>query len=277
MMLTLMLTSKGVAGVPRAALVILTATLSSFGLPLEGAAILLGIDQLLDMGRTAVNVMGNCIATVVVARWEGAVRQTSSGRRIPARRTRGRTRRVVVAGAAGQLGQAIVGRLSGGVRGRRAHSPISICASHEPLSARRSGSAPDAIVNCAAYNAVDQAEDDVSTALDGNAFGVQARSRGGATSRRDPRALQHRLRLRRRSQAAVHGRYAPARRGSVYGQLSCSANALRATRRGIVLQSREPVRRPKAQEQHRPDHRSPSRRREARVFTIASCRPSFVG
>ena len=71
MMLTLMLTSKGVAGVPRAALVVLTATLTQFGLPLEGAAILLGIDQIMDMGRTAVNVMGNCIATVVVARWEG--------------------------------------------------------------------------------------------------------------------------------------------------------------------------------------------------------------
>jgi len=71
MMLTLMLTSKGVAGVPRASLVILTATLTNFNLPLEGAALLLGIDQVLDMGRTAVNVMGNCIATVVVARWEG--------------------------------------------------------------------------------------------------------------------------------------------------------------------------------------------------------------
>ncbi len=71
MMLTLMLTSKGVAGVPRAALVVLTATLTSFGLPLEGAAILLGIDQIMDMGRTAVNVMGNCISTAVVARWEG--------------------------------------------------------------------------------------------------------------------------------------------------------------------------------------------------------------
>ncbi len=71
MMLTLMVTSKGVAGVPRASLVILTATLATFGLPLEGAAILLGVDQIMDMGRTAVNVMGNCIATVVVARWEG--------------------------------------------------------------------------------------------------------------------------------------------------------------------------------------------------------------
>jgi proton glutamate symport protein len=71
MMLTLMLTSKGVAGVPRSALVVLTATLGQFRLPLEGAVILLGIDQLMDMGRTAVNVMGNCIATAVVARWEG--------------------------------------------------------------------------------------------------------------------------------------------------------------------------------------------------------------
>jgi proton glutamate symport protein len=71
MMLTLMLASKGVAGVPRGALVVLTAMLTQFGLPLEGAAILLGIDQIMDMGRTAVNVMGNCIATVVVARWEG--------------------------------------------------------------------------------------------------------------------------------------------------------------------------------------------------------------
>jgi proton glutamate symport protein len=77
MLLTLMLTSKGVAGVPRASLVVLMATLASFGpaygIPLEGAAILLGIDQILDMGRTAVNVIGNCVASVVVARWEGAL------------------------------------------------------------------------------------------------------------------------------------------------------------------------------------------------------------
>jgi proton glutamate symport protein len=71
MMLTLMVTSKGVAGVPRASLVILAATLSTFNLPIEGVAILLGVDQILDMGRTAVNVMGNCLASVVVARWEG--------------------------------------------------------------------------------------------------------------------------------------------------------------------------------------------------------------
>jgi proton glutamate symport protein len=71
MMLTLMLTSKGVAGVPRAALVILAGTLATFNLPLEGAAVLLGVDALMDMGRTAVNVIGNCLATAVVARWEG--------------------------------------------------------------------------------------------------------------------------------------------------------------------------------------------------------------
>ena len=71
MMLTLMLTSKGVAGVPRAALVILAGTLSTFNLPMEGVAVLLGIDALMDMARTSVNVLGNCLASAVVARWEG--------------------------------------------------------------------------------------------------------------------------------------------------------------------------------------------------------------
>ena len=70
-MLTLMLTSKGIAGVPRVSLVVLTGTLVSFGLPVVGVAIILGIDQILDMGRTTVNLIGNCVATTVVARWEG--------------------------------------------------------------------------------------------------------------------------------------------------------------------------------------------------------------
>lgn len=69
-MFTLMLTSKGIAGVPRVSLVILTGTLASFGLPVVGVAVLLGIDQILDMGRTTVNLIGNCVATTVVARWE---------------------------------------------------------------------------------------------------------------------------------------------------------------------------------------------------------------
>ena len=71
MMVTLMMTSKGVAAVPRASLVVLIAALQSFGLPLEGAAMILGVDALLDMARTSVNVLGNCLASVVVARWEG--------------------------------------------------------------------------------------------------------------------------------------------------------------------------------------------------------------
>ena len=71
MVFTLMLTSKGVAGVPRACLVILAGTLASFNLPIEGVAILLGIDELVDMVRTTINVVGNCLASVVIARWEG--------------------------------------------------------------------------------------------------------------------------------------------------------------------------------------------------------------
>ena len=74
MMLTLMLTSKGVAGVPRAALVILAATVASYNLPLEGVTLVLGIDALMDMGRTMTNVVGNCLAAVVVAKWEGEFR-----------------------------------------------------------------------------------------------------------------------------------------------------------------------------------------------------------
>ena len=71
MMVTLMVTSKGVAAVPRASLVILAATLATFGLPLEGVAIILGVDELMDMARTTVNLVGNCLATVVMAKWEG--------------------------------------------------------------------------------------------------------------------------------------------------------------------------------------------------------------
>jgi proton glutamate symport protein len=79
LMLTLMLTSKGVAGVPRAALVILAATVASFGLPLEGVALILGVDTLMDMGRTMMNVVGNCLASVVVAKWEGEFVEATEG------------------------------------------------------------------------------------------------------------------------------------------------------------------------------------------------------
>jgi len=74
MMLALMITSKGVAAVPRASLVVLLATLNSFlpaGLGPIGVAVIFGVDELMDMGRTCVNLIGNCLATIVVARWEG--------------------------------------------------------------------------------------------------------------------------------------------------------------------------------------------------------------
>lgn len=71
MMLTLMITSKGIAAVPRASLVVLSGTLTAFGLPLEGVAVILGVDELMDMARTTVNLVGNCLATAVMARWEG--------------------------------------------------------------------------------------------------------------------------------------------------------------------------------------------------------------
>lgn len=77
MLLTLMLTSKGVAGVPRAALVILAATLASYNLPLEGITLILGVDAIMDMGRTMTNVIGNCLASVVVAKWEGEFRPSA--------------------------------------------------------------------------------------------------------------------------------------------------------------------------------------------------------
>jgi len=66
-----MLTSKGVAAVPRAALVILSGALAQFGLPLQAVAVILGVDAIMDMGRTSLNVIGNCLATAVMARWEG--------------------------------------------------------------------------------------------------------------------------------------------------------------------------------------------------------------
>lgn len=79
MMLTFMLTSKGAAGVPRAALVLLAATVSTFQLPAEGVTLILGVDALMDMGRTSVNVLGNCAATAVVGRWEGVPLKATGG------------------------------------------------------------------------------------------------------------------------------------------------------------------------------------------------------
>jgi Na+/H+-dicarboxylate symporter len=71
MLLLLMVTSKGMAGVPRASLVVISATLSTFNIPEAGLLLIIGIDQFLDMGRSATNVLGNSIATAAVAKWEG--------------------------------------------------------------------------------------------------------------------------------------------------------------------------------------------------------------
>jgi Na+/H+-dicarboxylate symporter len=73
MLLVLMLTSKGIAGVPRASLVVIAGTIATFGVPEAGLALLIGIDPLLDMGRSATNVIGNSVATAVISKWEGAL------------------------------------------------------------------------------------------------------------------------------------------------------------------------------------------------------------
>jgi proton glutamate symport protein len=72
--LTLMLTSKGMAGIPRASQVILAGVLVTYDLPLAGVAVIMGIDELMDMGRTTINLVGNCLSTAVMARWEGCFR-----------------------------------------------------------------------------------------------------------------------------------------------------------------------------------------------------------
>jgi proton glutamate symport protein len=79
LMLALMLTSKGVAAVPRASLVILSGTLVSFNYPIEAVGLILGVDALMDMARTTVNLIGNCLATVVMSRWEGEFNDQATG------------------------------------------------------------------------------------------------------------------------------------------------------------------------------------------------------
>jgi Na+/H+-dicarboxylate symporter len=71
MLLILLLTSKGMAGIPRASLVVIAGMLTYFKIPAEGMLLLLGIDQVLDMGRAATNVVGNAVATAVISKWEG--------------------------------------------------------------------------------------------------------------------------------------------------------------------------------------------------------------
>jgi Na+/H+-dicarboxylate symporter len=91
MLLTLMITSKGIAGVPRASLVVIAATLSQFNLPEAGLLLILAIDHFLDMGRSATNVVGNAVASVVVARWEGELDPEAPPEIEPAPAPSGRT------------------------------------------------------------------------------------------------------------------------------------------------------------------------------------------
>jgi Na+/H+-dicarboxylate symporter len=87
LLLVMMVTSKGIAGVPRASLVVVAATLPMFNLPVGGILLIMGIDQILDMGRTMTNVIGNGIATAAVAKWEGelnAVESPAPGEAVPA-------------------------------------------------------------------------------------------------------------------------------------------------------------------------------------------------
>jgi Na+/H+-dicarboxylate symporter len=79
MLLLLMLTSKGMAGVPRASLVVIAATLSTFNIPEAGLLLIMGVDQFLDMGRSATNVVGNSVAAAVIAKWEGNLRPEQPG------------------------------------------------------------------------------------------------------------------------------------------------------------------------------------------------------
>ena len=85
MLLLLMVTSKGMAGVPRASLVVIAATLTYFNLPEAGLLLILGVDHLLDMGRSATNVLGNSVAAAVVAKWEGQIEEPVEGDSEPAR------------------------------------------------------------------------------------------------------------------------------------------------------------------------------------------------
>ncbi|MBC7998242.1 MAG: cation:dicarboxylase symporter family transporter [Leptolyngbya sp.] len=122
MMLTLMLTSKGVAAVPRASLVILAGTLSSFGLPLAGVALILGADTIMDMARTSVNVLGNCLASCVVARWEGEFDDAKANAAHPEPHHGQVAAEAVVAPAAEDAALLAEGELTGGTTGEEAES-----------------------------------------------------------------------------------------------------------------------------------------------------------
>lgn len=117
MMLTLMATSKGMAAVPRASLVVLSGTLAQFGLPLQGVAVILGVDALMDMARTSLNVVGNCLASVLMARWDGSFVLSAAPSEAPSRA------RPVPRAAPESLGVAMAA--SGRRPARNAHWPLT--------------------------------------------------------------------------------------------------------------------------------------------------------
>ena len=190
---------------------------TQFGLPLEGAAILLGIDQIMDMGRTAVNVMGNCIATVG---------RRALGRRVRRRRRCGRSRRRAARPPDADRGRrrARAARRRDRPRmPRRATTSSRFDRADARHHRRRGGGRGDGArrartssSTAPAYNDVDGAEDHPVDALDVNAFAVRALARAARAHRRDARALQHRLRLRRHGVGAVHRRRIAPNPRSVY-------------------------------------------------------------
>ena len=204
---------------------------TQFDLPLEGAAILLGIDQIMDMGRTAVNVMGNCIATAVVARWEG-VFDDEQMRAFARRRVQGRLMRIAVVGARRQLGAAVVHECA------RRHDVVA-------FDARRRSTSPTTRRSRRRWRGAARRHHQLRRVQRrGRRRGSSGRRaerqrvrrpRAGARrrgARRDAGALQHRLRVRRHARRAPYTEDRSRRiRGACTPRRSCSASGSRPTRR----------------------------------------------
>ena len=280
MMLTLMLTSKGVAGVPRAALVILTATLTTLRSAARGRGDPARHRSAARHGPDGRERHGQLHRHRRSSRAGKACSTTSrsaiAGGLMRAHRHSGRSRmRIAVTGAGGQLGQAMVRRLLGAARpSRRSRAPISI---HRRHGAWRAVVARDRIRTRSSTARPTTRwtvpKTTCSAALDGNAFGVQALARAAAAGRRGARALQHGLRVRRRLRPAVHGR-CTGRAAERLRAVEAAGRVVRA-RRAAALRAarREPVRRAAAAKQHRPDRRRRSAPATRRACSrIASCR-----
>ena len=246
MMLTLMLTSKGVAGVPRAALVVLDGDARrSSACRSRARRILLGIDQIMDMGRTAVNVMGNCIATAVVARWEGVLDDQQM--RDVRGRSSGQGGLTCASPSSARAGSSAPPSFTNSRSGRHDVIPFSRQAldvtDDAAVDAAMARARPDAIINCAAYNDVDAAEDHPVDAL--NAQRVRRANAGarGRASRRDARPLRQRLRVRRQGRRRRTRKTRSPNPLSVVRRVEAAGRVVRARRAARVRPARrEPVR-----------------------------------